>query len=49
MSGPEDFLPYNLPDISDAEIDAVTDALRSGWLAPGPPAWMPRLARVDGR
>jgi dTDP-4-amino-4,6-dideoxygalactose transaminase len=36
MSGHEDFLPYNLPDISDAEIDAVTDMLRSGWLAPGP-------------
>lgn len=32
----EDFLPYNLPDISDAEIDAVVDTLRSGWLAPGP-------------
>ena len=32
----EDFLPYNLPDISDAEVDAVVDTLRSGWLAPGP-------------
>ena len=32
----EDFLPYNLPDISDAEIESVTDVLRSGWLAPGP-------------
>jgi dTDP-4-amino-4,6-dideoxygalactose transaminase len=32
----EDFLPYNLPDISEAEIDAVADCLRSGWLAPGP-------------
>jgi len=32
----EDFLPYNLPDISDTEIDAVVDTLRSGWLAPGP-------------
>jgi dTDP-4-amino-4,6-dideoxygalactose transaminase len=29
------FLPYNLPDISDAEIEAVVDVLRSGWLAPG--------------
>jgi dTDP-4-amino-4,6-dideoxygalactose transaminase len=37
MSG-ETFLPYNLPDISDAEVDAVTDVLRSGWLAPGPRA-----------
>jgi dTDP-4-amino-4,6-dideoxygalactose transaminase len=32
----EDFLPYNLPDISEAEIDAVVETLRSGWLAPGP-------------
>jgi dTDP-4-amino-4,6-dideoxygalactose transaminase len=32
----EDFLPYNQPDISDAEIEAVSDVLRSGWLAPGP-------------
>ncbi len=31
----EDFLPYNLPDISDAEVDAVVETLRSGWLAPG--------------
>jgi len=31
----EDFLPFNLPDISDAEVDAVVDVLRSGWLAPG--------------
>ncbi|HEY7802561.1 MAG TPA: DegT/DnrJ/EryC1/StrS family aminotransferase, partial [Dehalococcoidia bacterium] len=30
-----DFLPYNLPDISEAEIDAVVAVLRSGWLAPG--------------
>jgi dTDP-4-amino-4,6-dideoxygalactose transaminase len=36
MSANEDFLPYNLPDISDAEIDAVVEVLRSGWLAPGP-------------
>lgn len=36
MSAHEDFIPYNLPDISDAEIDAVVDTLRSGWLAPGP-------------
>jgi dTDP-4-amino-4,6-dideoxygalactose transaminase len=31
-------LPYNLPDITDAEIDAVVETLRSGWLAPGPRA-----------
>ncbi len=34
MSQP--FLPYNLPDIGDDEIDAVVETLRSGWLAPGP-------------
>ncbi len=38
MTSNENFLPYNLPDISDAEIDAVVEALRSGWLAPGPRA-----------
>jgi dTDP-4-amino-4,6-dideoxygalactose transaminase len=32
----EGFLPYNLPDISDTEINAVVETLRSGWLAPGP-------------
>lgn len=32
----EDFLPYNLPDIGDDEVGAVTEVLRSGWLAPGP-------------
>lgn len=36
MTANESFLPYNLPDISDAEIDAVVECLRSGWLAPGP-------------
>ena len=36
MNEHESFLPYNLPDISDVEVDAVVDALRSGWLAPGP-------------
>lgn len=36
MNAHEDFIPYNLPDISDTEIDAVVDTLRSGWLAPGP-------------
>jgi dTDP-4-amino-4,6-dideoxygalactose transaminase len=36
LTSAEDFLPYNLPDISDAELDAVAAVLRSGWLAPGP-------------
>lgn len=30
------FIPYNLPDITDAEINEVVDTLRSGWLAKGP-------------
>jgi len=30
------FLPFALPDITDAEIGAVTDALRSGWITTGP-------------
>ncbi len=30
------FLPFALPDTGDAEIAAVTDALRSGWVTTGP-------------
>ena len=30
------FIPYALPDISQAEIDEVVDTLKSGWLAKGP-------------
>jgi dTDP-4-amino-4,6-dideoxygalactose transaminase len=36
MTPHEDFLPYNQPDITEAEIEAVAETLRSGWLAPGP-------------
>lgn len=32
----EDRLPFALPDIGEAEIVAVTDAMRSGWLSSGP-------------
>ena len=32
----EDFLPFSPPDISDAEVQAVGDAVRSGWWAKGP-------------
>ena len=32
----EDFLPYNQPDITDAEVNEVVDTLRSGWIARGP-------------
>lgn len=30
------FLPFALPDITDAEIQAVSDVLRSGWVTTGP-------------
>lgn len=30
------FLPFALPDIGQAEIDEVVDALRSGWVTTGP-------------
>ena len=32
----EGFLPFNQPDIEQAEIDEVVDALRSGWITTGP-------------
>lgn len=31
-----DFLPFALPDIGEAEIEAAVEALRSGWLSTGP-------------
>jgi dTDP-4-amino-4,6-dideoxygalactose transaminase len=31
-----DFLPFHRPDIGQAEINAVVDTLRSGWLTTGP-------------
>jgi dTDP-4-amino-4,6-dideoxygalactose transaminase len=34
MSPP--FLPFARPDIGDAEIAAVTEAMRSGWVTTGP-------------
>lgn len=30
------FIPYNQPDISDAEVNEVVDTLKSGWIAKGP-------------
>ena len=33
---PDAFLPFALPDIDDAEIDAVVACLRSGWVTTGP-------------
>ncbi len=32
----EDFLPFALPLIEDEEVQAVTEALRSGWITTGP-------------
>lgn len=32
----EDFIPYNLPDITDAEIGEVVKTMKSGWIAKGP-------------
>jgi perosamine synthetase len=31
-----DFLPFALPDISEAEITSVVETLRSGWITTGP-------------
>lgn len=32
----EDYLPYNQPSIDEEEIEAVAEALRSGWITTGP-------------
>jgi len=32
----KEFLPFNRPDIEQAEIDEVVDTLRSGWITTGP-------------
>jgi len=32
----EKFIPYNLPNITDIEINEVVDTLKSGWIAKGP-------------
>ena len=31
-----EFIPFSSPDIGDAEIDAVVETLRSGWVTSGP-------------
>jgi len=33
-----DFLPFSRPSISEADIEAVSDVLRSGWITTGPKA-----------
>jgi dTDP-4-amino-4,6-dideoxygalactose transaminase len=35
-NGKDAFLPFARPDITEAEISAVTDTIRSGWLTTGP-------------
>jgi dTDP-4-amino-4,6-dideoxygalactose transaminase len=32
----QEFLPFAMPDISEAEVEAVVETLRSGWLTTGP-------------
>lgn len=32
----EKFIPYNVPNITDIEINEVVDTLKSGWIAKGP-------------
>ncbi|WP_277669080.1 DegT/DnrJ/EryC1/StrS aminotransferase family protein [Caproiciproducens galactitolivorans] len=32
----EKFIPYNLPNITDLEINEMVDTLKSGWIAKGP-------------
>ncbi|MGD8214793.1 DegT/DnrJ/EryC1/StrS family aminotransferase [Aestuariimicrobium sp. Y1814] len=34
----DDFIPFARPDITEAEIDAVADTMRNGWLTTGPNA-----------
>lgn len=34
----KDFIPFALPDITEAEVQAVADTVRSGWLTTGPNA-----------
>lgn len=35
-SGGEAFIPFAVPDITDAEVTAAAEAVRSGWLTTGP-------------
>lgn len=35
---PEPFIPFALPDVTGAEIDAVVEVLRTGWVTTGPRA-----------
>jgi len=34
----DEFVPFALPDIGEEEVEAVSEAIRSGWLTSGPRA-----------
>jgi len=36
MSAGHDYIPFAIPDITEAEVDAVAETVRSGWLTTGP-------------
>ena len=38
LTSVDDFVPFALPDIGEDEIEAVAEAMRSGWLTSGPRA-----------
>jgi dTDP-4-amino-4,6-dideoxygalactose transaminase len=38
LTNADSFLPFALPDIGEEEIEAVAEAMRSGWLTSGPRA-----------
>lgn len=38
MPAGHDFIPFAIPDITEAEVEAVAETVRSGWLTTGPNA-----------
>jgi dTDP-4-amino-4,6-dideoxygalactose transaminase len=38
LTSADEFLPFALPDIGEDEVEAVSEAIRSGWLTSGPRA-----------
>ena len=40
----DEFLPFHMPSIGEAEIEAVSQALRDGWISSGP-----RVAELEAR
>lgn len=45
-----DFIPFAIPDLTEAEVEAVVKALRSGWITTGPEtrAFGPEFAEAVG-